>query len=566
MESDKPFFVLIRNLIAQNELPAVLEKFRTLLENSPKLDEVLLQSGRFQDIRKQIRLGTVSKTEADMEQNKIRNGLLELLREIEDNTSETSPNPAAAALRTELEHAISIVNSKNVVTGNITAGGDVHIGDKIVIQDVTDSTITVTVNGETQEILRKLDALQALLEKQQAKSIQTADKIYNIGAITNANFEFIVGQSKHSNALPEDLAQNLVTDENRWVQSLRQELLKQGVPVGAKPWAIFQHYGWLIEAFLQKMGTQAGRERSLRRLAFMAEAYQSTLRYLCYIQVAQVFQRQEYAQNEAIAGFIQIDATSQPRYDYLNLLLLSSDLLPKASAFMPEINEFVAELTDTGSDLYGTALFLEKHRNLLLENKQPEGEALEQLLDEYLTGLVYWLRKLAFLAKYRLVSIKDISLNYRLGTAKNFIHLYGELHGMYAEALTEGEDYSAHSIEGMFTYNQSVLLFRGNNMSDCLENIQDPGVYISLSPLIVDQSVFAEKSTQTPEIFYYIGQEKGGRQYLFAQYKNELEYEGRPIPSNKRLPVKNQNIQQPRLDELFEQLEQVFKPFKSATR
>ncbi len=566
MESDKPFFILIRDLIAQNELPAALEKFRVLLENSPKLDEVLLQSGRFHDIRKQIRLGTVSKTEADMEQNQIRNGLLELLREIEENTSETSPNPAVAALRTELEQAISIVNSKNVVTGDIKAGGDVHIGDKIVIQDVSDSIITVTVNGETQEILRKLEALQALLEKQQTQSIQTAEKIYNIGAITNANFEFIVGQSKHSNALPEDLAQNLVTDENRWVQSLRQELLKQGVVVGAKPWAIFQHYGWLIEAFLQKMGTPAGQERSLRRLAFMAEAYQSTLRYLCYIQVAQVFQRQEYAQNEAIAGFIQMDATSQPRYDYLNLLLLSTDLLPKASAFMPEINDFVAELTDTGSDLYGTALFLEKHRNLLLENKQPEGEALEQLLDEYLTGLVYWLRKLAFLAKYRLVSIKDISLNYRLGTAKNFIHLYGELHGMYAEALTEGEDYSAHSIEGMFTYNQSVLLFRGNNMSDCLENIQDSGVYISLSPLIVDQSVFAEKSTQTPEIFYYIGQERGGRQYLFAQYKNELEYEGRPIPSNKRLPVKNQNIQQPRLDELFEQLEQVFKPFKSASR
>lgn len=438
--------------------------------------------------------------------------------------------------------------------------------ENIVIQGITDSTIQVTVNGESLEILRKLDALQALLEKQQTQSIQTADKIYNIGAITNANFEFIVGQSKHDKSLPADLAQNLVTDENRWVQSLRQELLKQGVPVGSKPWAIFQHYGWLIEAFLQKMGTAAGQERNLRRLAFMAEAYQSTLRYLCYIQVAQVFQRQEHAQNEAIAGFIQMDATLQPRYDYLNLLLLSTDLLPKETAFMPEINEFVAELTDTGSDLYGTALFLEKNRNLLLERSLPEGEVLEQLLDEYLTGLVYWLRKLAFLAKYRLVSIKDISLNYRLGTTKNFVHLYGELHGMYSEALSEGEDYSAHSIEGMFTYNQSVLLFRGNNMSDCLEHIQDSGAYISLSPLVVDQSVFAEKSTQTPEIFYYIGQEKGGRQYLFAQYKNELEYEDRPIQSNKRLPVKNQNIQQPRLDELFEQLEQVFQPFKNPTR
>jgi hypothetical protein len=103
-------------------------------------------------------------------------------------------------------------------------------------------------------------------------------------------------------------------------------------------------------------------------------------------------------------------------------------------------------------------------------------------------------------------------------------------------------------------------------MANCLDQINNPGAYVSLSPLVVDQSVFAEKSTQTPEIFYYIGQEKGGRQYLFAQYKNELEYEGRPIQSNKRLPVKTQNTQQPRLDELFEQLEQVFKPFKSTTR
>jgi len=438
--------------------------------------------------------------------------------------------------------------------------------NNLVIQGVTKDTIQVTVNGETLEILRKLDALQALLEKQQAQSFQTADKIYNIGAITNANFDFILGQSKHDKVLPADLAQNLVTDENRWVQSLRQELLKQGVTVGAKPWAIFQHYGWLIEAFLQKMGTAAGQERNPRRLSFMAEAYQSTLRYLCYIQASQVFQRGEHTHNPIIAGFIQMDATSQPRYDYLNLLLLSTDLLPKEQAFMPEINDFVEELTDTGSDLYGTALFLEKHRNLLLENTLPEGEAMEQLLDEYLTGLVYWLRKLAFLAKYRLVSIKDISLNYRLGTAKNFVHLYGELHGMYAEAMSEGEDYSAHSIEGVFTYNQSVLLFKGSNMSNCLDNINDSASYISLSPLVVDQSVFAEKTTQTPEIYYYTGQGSGGRQYLFAQYKNELVFGGRSIPSNKELPVKAQNMSQPRLDELFEQLEQVFKPFKTPTR
>jgi len=439
--------------------------------------------------------------------------------------------------------------------------------NNIIIQGVTDSTLTLNVNGTVREILRKLDALQALLEKHQAQSIQTADKIYNIGGITNANFDFILEQSKNDKTLPTDLAQNLVTDENLWVQSLRQELLKQGVPVSNKPRAVFQHYGWLIEAFLQKMGTAAGQERSPRRLAFMAEAYQSTLRYLCYIQMAQVFQRQENGPNPIISDFIQIDASSQPRYDYLNLLILSTALLPQEQGFMPEINDFAREMVNTHSDLFGTVLFLEKHRNLLLNNIVPEGEDLEQLLDEYLTGLVYWLRKLAFLAKYRLVSIKDISLNYRLGTAKNFVHLYGELHGMYAEATSEREDYSAHSIEGVFTYNQSVLLFKGSNMSKCLDNINDPASYISLSPLVVDESVFSEKKdTQTPEIFYFTGQGSGGRQYLFADFRNELAFGGRSIPSDKDFSVKAQNMQQPQLDELFEQLEQVFKPFKTPTR
>lgn len=542
------FFDQIRDLIARDELKTALTQLRLLLENSPKMDEVILQSARFSDIRRQIRLGLVSDKEANLTQNQIRASLLELLQEIETQG-------ATPTLQKEIEQAITIVNSAQVQGNN-----------NIIIQGATDSTITVNVNGETQEIHRRLDDLQALLEKLQVNTIQTADKIYNIGSITNANFQYIVGQSKQDRTLPEDLAQNLVTDENIWVKSLQQELLKQGVSVGNKPWAIFQHYGWLIEAFLQKMGTEAGRERNLRRLAFMAEAYQGTLRYLCYIQLSQIFHRRSADGNPTIAGFIRMDADKQPRYDYLNLLLLTTELLPREQSFMPELHDFTAELTDTHSDLHGTALFLEKYRSALLDGRAPDGEALDHLLDEYLTGLVYWLRRLAFLAKYRLVSIKDISLNYRLGTEKNFVHLYGELHGMYAEAMSEGEDYSAHSIEGVFTYNQSVLLFRGSNMADCLDRIHKPDTYISLSPLVVDQSVFADKATQTPEIYYYIGQDKSGRQYLFAQYKNELEYEGRPIPSNKRMIVKAQNIQQPRLDELFGQLEQVFQPFKTAAR
>ena len=58
----------------------------------------------------------------------------------------------------------------------------------IVIQGVTDSALTLNVNGEAQEIRNELAALRALLESHQAKTVQYADKIYNIAHIDEANY------------------------------------------------------------------------------------------------------------------------------------------------------------------------------------------------------------------------------------------------------------------------------------------------------------------------------------------------------------------------------------------
>jgi hypothetical protein len=433
----------------------------------------------------------------------------------------------------------------------------------IVIQGVTGDKITVLVDGKAQEIDKKLDALQALVEQMAAKSVQTAGNIYNIGSITNANFGFIAGQAGHDKALPAELAQNLAGEGNGWIQSLRQELVKQGVSVGNQPLQIFQNYGWLVETFLQKMSSAAGQEKNLRRLSFMAEAWQASLRYMCYIQMAQMLQLENKPKTGILSDFIQMEENRYLDFDYTSLLLTCTGMLGQ-NGFMKELSRFAEELTDTESALYGTALYLQHQRQQLMANAIAEDDTLPVLLDEYLTALVYWLRKTAFLAKYRLVSIKDINLNYRLGTAKNFVHLYGELHGIYSDGGASDEDYNAKSIEGFFTYNKSVLLFRGTDVASCMEKIGDSGTYLSLSPLIIDQSVYADKPTQTPEIFYYTGYHKAKRQYGYAQYKNELAYGGRgEIGSNKFLAVLSQNNNQPRLDELFEQLEDVFKPFKN---
>lgn len=482
-------------------------------------------------------------------------------------------------VRQETKDAVThYFNIKNAVIGStIFAGGDVHIGDtvtntasargsnNIIIQGVTDSSITVNVNGQQQEIEKKLDALQALMQQMAVKSVQAAGYVYNINSITSANFGFVMGQAGYGRSLPSELARHLVGEGNGWIKSLQQELVKQGISVGGQPWNIFQNYGWLVETFLSKLSTVPGQGKTLRRLSFMAEAYQASLRHLCYVQMAQILLMENKPKAAVISDFIQMEGSQYLGFDYTSLLLIATDAL-KQDGYMKEIPKFTTELKDTGSALYGTALFLNNKRQDLRDNKIPEDETLPGLLDEYLTALVYWLRKVSFIAKYRLVSIKDINLNYSLGTPVNFVHLFGELHGIYSESDSPDEDYNKKSVEGSYTFNKSILLFKGTDASSAMDNIQSQNSFLSLSPFVIDQSVYTARATQTPEIYYYAGYEKSRRKYTYSQYKNELAFGGAgDVSSNKSLAVSEQNNNQPPLDDLFERLEDVLHPFKNKT-
>ncbi len=131
MNKDIPaFFQNIRQQISDGDLPEAIRLLRSLLDNSPRLDEALHQSGRLSDLQRQIRTGTVSHENATLTKNQIQMGVLEMLTEIE------AQQTASAQVRQEVEQAVSIVNSKNVVTGsNITAGGNVTIGDTTTLTE-----------------------------------------------------------------------------------------------------------------------------------------------------------------------------------------------------------------------------------------------------------------------------------------------------------------------------------------------------------------------------------------------------------------------------------------------
>ena len=178
---------------------------------------------------------------------------------------------------------------------------------KIIIQNVTEDTINILVNGVNQQLQKKLDVLQEFMEKQAAKSIQSANNIYNIGSITNANFGYLMGQAGSEKLLPPVLAQSLVGDNSGWIQSIERQLIKDGITVSDQAWDIFQNYDWLIQTFLQKMCTTVGQEKNLRRLSFMAEVYQASIRYLSYIQIVQIFQMEKKTKLGIVSDFIHME-------------------------------------------------------------------------------------------------------------------------------------------------------------------------------------------------------------------------------------------------------------------
>ena len=124
----KQFIQQIRDLIAKADLNAALKQLRALLENSPKLNEILLQSARLSDLTSKIRQGLINNQDATITQNQITYGVLELLPELlAEIESQTTTTPA---INQEVEQAIyNIENSKNVVAGSTINANVVIIGD-----------------------------------------------------------------------------------------------------------------------------------------------------------------------------------------------------------------------------------------------------------------------------------------------------------------------------------------------------------------------------------------------------------------------------------------------------
>ncbi|MBK7869764.1 MAG: hypothetical protein IPJ74_03300 [Saprospiraceae bacterium] len=76
----------IKELIAGGKTDKAIQELRTILQNSDKEYEAILQSARFSELAKEIRNGKVSFDEANISKNQITSNLLGIIEEIEKKT------------------------------------------------------------------------------------------------------------------------------------------------------------------------------------------------------------------------------------------------------------------------------------------------------------------------------------------------------------------------------------------------------------------------------------------------------------------------------------------------
>ncbi|MEM7371810.1 MAG: hypothetical protein AAF587_24555 [Bacteroidota bacterium] len=98
----KPNYIsFIRQLIAKNELAEALQQLQGLLGKHPNRNEVLIQSSKYAEIMKMARVGVLDFSESSREKTAIRQGLLELLDELERDAlkeEKKAPSPQMAGL------------------------------------------------------------------------------------------------------------------------------------------------------------------------------------------------------------------------------------------------------------------------------------------------------------------------------------------------------------------------------------------------------------------------------------------------------------------------------------
>lgn len=258
---------------------------------------------------------------------------------------------------------------------------------------------------------------------------------------------------------------------------------------------------------------------TLARLEQLALAYRSTVQFICFTVLSQLWDvlyknPQIKIKEDYIVDFNSFFAQSPDTYksfDYVKMIRSITDIFDdlRIPYFIDELKDVKID-TDLNRELYEAYIFMNAiFEDILDGDVNEDTENLEDLCLEAEQHLGIILRELAFLVKYKLATIKNIELIKNRHEPARFRHIKVMLNQALTVAST-GITEVGIEFEN-YTDNRCVLFLKtiDNEIKD----------YLSLTPFVIDEN--ALNSDYSTKLYLYAYQD--GEDYCFEFLNNSKD-------------------------------------------
>ncbi len=270
---------------------------------------------------------------------------------------------------------------------------------------------------------------------------------------------------------------------------------------------IIKNFPWPMGVELRRLFSGSMRQLDRMRLDQIFKTIERSMQFISFVMLSQAVRMKEQ-------GRLSISGTfsEEFRNRFLILSLGSYSWIIRSIGNMfheQQIEWFMPEMAECLENRFYNALdFWVPERNEIGHYQiNLTNEEIEKRCVEYEEKLTYILKKVSFLVKYKLVSIKEIRVIKSKIEAAKFNHVFDILN-------STDSDFKANEVQDVtFTDSQSVLLMKS------IKSLDD---YLNLSPLIIDTSTEVLDSKEKFQIKKDI--------FMYSKFRNDqLMYSGTEV-------------------------------------
>lgn len=275
---------------------------------------------------------------------------------------------------------------------------------------------------------------------------------------------------------------------------------------------VIKNFPWPVGVEVRRLFSGSMRQLGRQRLDQIFKTIERTIQFISFVMVCQVWfdisgkriTLPEQVKKEFSDRFLVL---TMGNFCWLIRTLANRYEEQKVSWFLPEMNEQFDKKFFAALDFWVPERNEIGHYQINLDDRETEKRCVE-----YEEKLTFILQRIAFLAKYRLVSVRDIKVIKPRIHEPKFQHIIDLLNS--SDSDFKGEEID----ETKFSDSHSVLLMKS------IKSFDD---YLNLSPLVIDTNSEVidskEKFDIKKDIFMYTKYRNGHLMYLGTEVTEKCD-------------------------------------------